>query len=66
MILCSEPLHACTGCDKVEGQLNTVKALLDKTASAQAATGWPARQKEYNELLRDFKRIRDLPRNLNG
>ena len=56
-----------TRCDKVQGQLRTVKSLLDHT-SAQAASlpGWQARLDEFNTLARDFKRIRDLPRNMNG
>lgn len=52
---------------KVQGQLKSVKALLDQTAAHGAGQpGWQSRLDEYNALARDFKRIRDLPRNMNG
>ena len=53
--------------DKVRGQLRTVKALLDQTAAAGSQlAGWQSRLEEYNEHAKAFKRIRDLPRNMNG
>lgn len=53
--------------EKVRGQLRSVKQLLDQTAAGGAQeAGWQARLEEYNGLAKDFKRIRDLPRNMNG
>ena len=54
-------------CEKVASQLKSVKEILGST-SAQASTqaGWQNRLSEYNGLARDFKRIRDLPRSMNG
>ena len=53
--------------DKVRGQLRTVKELLDHTATAGTGNaGWQSRLDEFNTLAREFKKIRDLPRNMNG
>ena len=53
--------------DKIRGQLRSVKELLDATSSEGAGlSSWQTRLTEYNELARDFKRIRDLPRNMSG
>ena len=56
-----------TRCEKVASQLKSIKEILGRT-SAQASTqaGWQNRLSEYNGLARDFKRIRDLPRSMNG
>ena len=52
---------------KTKGQLSTIKQLLDATASAgTGSSAWQAKLDEYNRLARDYKRIRDLPRSMNG
>ena len=54
-------------CEKIRGQLKTVKSLLDATAISGASNAsWQSKLDEFNSLARDFKRIRDLPRNMNG
>ena len=53
--------------DKVRGQLRTVKGLLDQTATQGTdVPGWQSRMQEYNDLARAYKKIRDMPRNMNG
>lgn len=53
--------------EKVRGQLRTVKGLLDQTATQGTdVPGWQARMQEYNDLARAYKKIRDMPRNMNG
>ena len=53
--------------EKVRGQLKTVKELLDQSApSGTKNLGWQSRLEEYNQLAREFKKIRDLPRNMDG
>ena len=56
-----------TRCEKIASQLSSIKEILNQT-SAQASTqaGWQNRLSEYNGFARDFKRIRDLPRSMNG
>jgi hypothetical protein len=52
---------------KIRGQLNSIKALLDETsAEGSAQNGWHSRLEEYNKFARDFKRLRDMPRSMNG
>ena len=53
--------------EKISSQLKTVKEILGRT-SAQASTlpGWQNRLSEFNTLAREFKRIRDMPRNMEG
>jgi hypothetical protein len=53
--------------EKVCGQLKTVKHLLDQsTRIGRNNPGWQSRLEEYNQLAREFKKIRDLPRNMDG
>ena len=53
--------------DKVRGQLRTVKGLLDQTATQGSdVPGWQSRMSEYNDLARAYKKVRDMPRNMNG
>jgi hypothetical protein len=53
--------------EKVASQLRSAKEILGRTsAQASALPGWQNRLAEYNGFARDFKRIRDLPRNMSG
>jgi hypothetical protein len=52
---------------KVRGQLSSIKEHLDRTASAGATdSNWQAKLAEYNDFAKQYKRLRDLPRNMDG
>lgn len=53
--------------EKTRSQLASIKQLLDQTAARGANdTNWQAKLTEYNGFAREFKRLRDMPRNMNG
>lgn len=53
--------------EKTRSQLASIKQLLDQTAARGANdTNWQAKLAEYNGFAREFKRLRDMPRNMNG
>ena len=53
--------------EKTRSQLASIKALLDESASAGAGNAnWQAKLDDYNLFARDYKKLRDLPRSMNG
>ena len=53
--------------EKTRGQLASIKSLLDQSAAAGTTNpNWQAKLAEYNEFARDYKRLRDMPRSMNG
>ena len=53
--------------EKTRNQLQTVKELLNRTAArCSNERSWQDKLEEYNGLAKDYKKLRDLPRNMNG
>lgn len=53
--------------EKAKGQIKAVKALLDATAgSCSNEASWKSKLEEYNSLAKEYKRLRDMPRNMSG
>ena len=53
--------------EKTRNQLDSIKALLDESASAGAGNAnWKAKLDEYNSFAREYKKLRDMPRSMNG
>ena len=56
-----------TRSDKTRGQLRSVKEQLDATATrCSSERSWQEKLEEYNALAKEYKKLRDLPRNMNG
>ena len=56
-----------TRSEKTKGQIKAVKALLDATAGSMSNdASWKAKLEEYNSLAKEYKRLRDMPRNMSG
>ena len=53
--------------ETTRSQLTSIKALLDESASAGSGNAnWQAKLDDYNSFAREYKKLRDMPRNMNG